>query len=216
VTRRGRLLATAGAASVAAITGAVTVIGYTDSVSDQFGSLRPVVVATTTIERGGPLTSQIVQRSMEVRRIPSRFVPAGTLTDRSGAIGLEAAVDLPSGTYISSVLLRPPGSVGRRPRPAARPGLHPVEVTVQGAGAIPPGGGRFDVLVTPLDDRGETRRTRVVSRSATIVTRFPVDRSGPGAITARVTLAVPRKQAIRLIDAEARGERLTLLAVGDQ
>ena len=216
MTRRGRLLATAGAASVAAITGAVTVIGYTDSVSDQFGSLRPVVVATTTIERGGALTSQIVQRSMEVRRIPSRFVPAGTLTDRSGAIGLEAAVDLPSGTYISSVLLRPPGSVGRRPLPVARPGLHPVEVTVQGAGTIPPGGGRFDVLVTPLDDRGETRRTRVVSRSATIVTRFPVDRSGPGAITARVTLAVPRKQAIRLIDAEARGERLTLLAVGDQ
>ena len=44
--RRKRLLVTAGAASIAAMTGAITVAGYTDSVSGRFGSLRPVVVTT--------------------------------------------------------------------------------------------------------------------------------------------------------------------------
>lgn len=213
MTRRGRLLATAGAASAAAVTGAVTLVGYTDSVSGRFGSLRPVVVTTAPIERGEPLTRTVMAESSEVRRIPSRFVPAGTLNDPSAAFGLLSAVDLPRGSYISVGVLRPPG---RRTRSGPRPlsGLHPVEVTVHGAGAIPPGGGRFDVLVTPLDGRGRTGRTRVVSRSAAMIGRSPVDSSTPDQTSTRVTLAVDRNQAIRLIDAEARGERLTLLAAG--
>lgn len=205
------MIATAGAASIAAITGAVTVVGYTDSVSGRFGSLRPVVVTTSAIERGRALTSQVAQRSLQVRRIPSRFVPAGTLTDPSGALGLVSSVDLPPGTYLSAGILRPPGKQTPRARPYA--GLHPVEVTVQGAGAISPEGGRFDVLVTPLSDRGPGG-TRVVTRSAVVVGTSPMDESGSGSPSARVTLAVRRADAIRLIDAEARGERLTLLAVG--
>lgn len=215
MTRRGRLIATAGAASVAALTGAIAVVGYTESVDGRFGPLRPVVVTTAPIEAGRTLSSGAVRRSMQIRRIPSRFVPVGALTDRSGAVGLEAVTDLPPGAYIAYGLLRPPVATSRRDRSrsGAPPGLHPVEVTIQGAGAIARNGGRFDVLVTPLDGRGGAIRTRVVSRSATILARTQADPSRSGATTARVTLAVPRRQAIRLIDAEARGERMTLLAV---
>lgn len=202
---------TAGAASLAAITGAVTIFGYTDSVSGRFGSLRPVVVTTAAIERGRALTSRMLARSVQVRRIPSRFVPAGTLSDPSGAAGLSPSVDLPPGTYLSAGFLRPPGKRESRIR-RSRSGLNPVEVTVQGAGAIPPQGGLFDVLLTPLDGRGRPRRTRVVSRSASVVGTIPND--DPASTSARVTLAVDRGDAMRLIDAEARGERLTLLAAG--
>lgn len=211
--RRRRLLATAGAAAVAALTGTVMVTGYTQSVTDRFGSLRPVVVTTEPIKEGERLGPEILRASTEVRRIPSRFVPSGALSFPSGAIGLEAAIGLPPGAYLASAMLRPPG----RPEPGSRvrstAGLHPVEVTVQGAGAIPARGGRFDVLVTPLGD-GRVGRTRVVSRSAAIVSRSPGDPSETGTTSARVTLAVSRSQAISLIDAEARGERLTLLPTG--
>jgi hypothetical protein len=213
VNRRRRLLATAGAAVVAAVTGVVMVSGYAESVTDRFGPLRSVVVTTRPIESGRTLTLEILRDSTEVRRIPARFVPAGALTLPTGAIGLEAAVGLPPGAYLASGMLRTPGRMEGRPGSRSIAGLHPVEVTVQGAGAIPPGGGRFDVLVTPLSGAG-TRRTRVVSRSAAIVSRSPGDPSETGTTSARVTLAVSRSQAIRLIDAEARGERLTLLATG--
>lgn len=215
--RRRRLLLTAGAASVAAITGAITVAGYTDSLAGRFGPLRPVVVATAPIEAGRVITRATVGRSMETRRIPSRFVPAGALSVRDGAIGLESVIDLPPGAYITSGLLRPPSEADRRhrERSTASSGLHQVEVTIQGAGAITPGSDRFEVLVTPLGDRGGPGRTRVVSRSAMIVSRTAIDTSGADTTSARVTLAVPRRQAIRLIDAEAGGERMTLLAAGN-
>lgn len=206
-------MTTAGAASVAAVTGVVTVGGYADSVTGRYGPLRPVVVTTSVIEGDRTLTPRVIKRSTQLRRIPSRFVPAGTLADSSGAIGLESVADLPPGSYLASGLLRPPD---RPVRPASRAvsrGLRPVEVTVHGAGAIPPQGGRFEVLVTPLDDRSGTGRTRVVTRSAAMIGRASPASPEAGSTSTTVTLAVPRRHAIRLIDAEARGERLTLLAV---
>ena len=208
--RRKRLLVTAGAASIAAMTGAITVAGYTDSVSGRFGSLRPVVVTTASIEGGRKITPREVAGSMQIRRIPSRFAPAGVLTDPSGAIGLQAVTDVPAGAYLSSHLIAPPGRTGATGRSRPMRGLHRVEVTVEGAGAIVPQVRRFDVLLTPLDDRGGFGPTRVAARSAVVIARAPVEQADPS--SARVTLGVSRRQAVDLIDAEARGARLTLLA----
>jgi hypothetical protein len=212
VSRRNRLMLTAGAACVAAITGVITAVGYTDSVSGQFGAMRPAVVTTAPIDGGQVFTAGTVRQSTEVRRIPTRFLPIGTLSERAGAIGLEPVVDLPPGSYLASGFLRLPGREKGRSGRAVMAGLHPVEVTVQGAGAIPPGGGRFDVLLTPVGIPGRKGRTRLVARSAPIVTRAVPDTPTSGGGPVKVTLAVPRSEAVRLIDAEARGERLTLLA----
>ena len=213
MSRRSRLVLTVGAACAAAVTGVISAVGYTDSVSGRFGAMRPAVVTTAPIDGGEAFTAGTVRRSTEVRRIPTRFLPIGTLSERSGAIGLEPVIDLPPGSYLASGFLRPPGrKKGRSGRPVMA-GLHPVEVTVQGAGAIPPGAGRFDVLLTPVSLPGRKGRTRIVARSARIVARTASDASPTGGGPVKVTLAVPRSEAVRLIDAEARGERLTLLAV---
>lgn len=213
VRRRRRLLVMAGAAMLAALVAALSVTGYTDAVDERFGPLRPVLVTTAPIEAGRELTPKVIRASTQIRRIPSRFVPAGTLTGTASAIGLQAVAGVPPGAYLASGMLRAPGSA--RNRSGGRPfaGLHPVEVTVQGAGAIESGRGRFEVLVTPIGGRGGTGRTRVISRSAAILSRGPVGESEAGSTSASVTLAVSRREAIRLIDAEAGGERLTLLPV---
>jgi Flp pilus assembly protein CpaB len=197
------------AAIVAGGLGIALVRGYSASVSESYGRMRPVLVATTAVRAEELFTLRLAERALEVRQVPVRFAPAGVLGRVSDAIGLETAVAVPAGSYVSAASLELPGRERGR-APGIGSGRVPVELSVSGAEAVPGPGVRVDVLVTREAEVGNAGRTDVV------VTRAPLLAiSGPDAAAApgltRVVLAVPRDKAIELVDAEAFARRITIL-----
>ncbi len=184
--------------------------GYSSSVAESYGELRPVVVLTRSLPAGQRISPKVATGSLEVRRVPVRFAPAGALGGPGQAVGLETVAGLPAGSYLTDTGLRAPGS-DRPKRPPVARGRHPVELSVAGAGAVN-GGGRVDVLVTSEGERGEGR-TRVAARRVPLIEIGPSGQSEAGPGLTRVTLALTRRQAIRLIDAESFARRITVLPV---
>ncbi len=210
MSRNRRALVTAALAVIAGLAG-VTVAGdYSDSASKRFGPLRPVVVTTEAVPSGTVLDQKRAARSLEVRRIPARFAPAGYFPVDSQVIGLLAKVDLAPGSYLTSALVGPP-PVGRRPAGPARTGQVPVEVSVHGIGALPGRGRRVDVLVSAPDPTRSGADTKVVARAAVLLDLSPAAEVGSEPGTGRVTLGIGRRQVIGLVDAEAAGRRITLI-----
>lgn len=123
------LLAMLAAALAAAIAN-----GYGSSVARGYGPLRPVVVLAQNLEAGEPIGPSEIA-ALAVRRIPSRFVPPGTLAAPEEALGLAPVAAMPAGSYMLAAQLRPP-----RPRGPGGAGLgggrRPVEVSVSGAEAL--------------------------------------------------------------------------------
>jgi Flp pilus assembly protein CpaB len=182
--------------------------GYSSSVAESYGDLRPVVVLTRTLAPGRVITPRLARTTFEVRQVPLRFVPAAALDEPAQAVGMEAAAPLPAGSYLTGPGLRVPGD-HRPKRPPVGSGRHAVEISVAGAGALT-GSGRVDVLVTTDDDRGGGR-TLVAARRVPLVAvgRSGQSEAGPG--LTEVTLGLTRSQAIRLVDAETFARRITVL-----
>ena len=210
MSRNRRALVTAALAVVAGLAGVAVAGNYSDSASKRFGPLRPVVVMTEQLPSGTVLDPDRVRRSVGVRRIPVRFAPAGSFVARSEVIGLRARIDLTPGSYLTAPMVGPPESgSGRRAGPPE--GVVPVEVSVHGAGALPGRGRRVDVLVSVPDSTGGDPDTSVAARSALLLELAPVAEVGAEPGTGRVTLGLGRRAAIRLVDAEAAGRRITLI-----
>ncbi len=198
------LLAAAGAGLLA-----VTLVGgYSSSVAQSYGEMRPVVVLTRGLAPGQVISPRVAAASFEIRQVPLRFLPAAVLADPAQAIGLEAVAPLPAGSYLSGPGLRPPGS-DKPKAPAAGRGRHAVELSVSGAGALT-GAGRVDVLVTTDNDRGGGE-TVVAARRVPLISigRSGQSETGPG--LTEVTLGLTRSQAIRLVDAQTFARRITVL-----
>jgi len=217
MSRRSRAVAFAGLALLAAIAAAAIAHGYGASVTRGYGPLRPVVVLTRELRPGGPLGPAEVADALEVRRVPHRFVPPGALASPAGAIGLEPVALLPAGSYLLASQLRPP-----RPRRAVAlaPGdRRPVQIAVGGAEALlatgaPSAGTRVDVVVTTEPSGAGPGRTYVAAVGVPLLALGPgADGSGPGG-TSAATLALTRRQALRLIAAESFARKLTLLPEG--
>jgi hypothetical protein len=189
--------------------------GYSDTVSRQFGPLEPVLVTIGPLEAGTVLDPRRAERSMERRRIPARFAPAGPLGFPSEAVGLETRVDLPVGSYVTSAVLGPPAG-DRAGRGDAAAGVVPVEVSVHGVGALPGRGRRVDVLVSDGDGIGSAAGTRVAARSAILLDLSVDQEAGAQPGTGRVTLGLDRRGAVRLVDADAAGRRITVIPVPDR
>lgn len=198
------LVAAAGAALLAV----ALVGGYSTSVQESYGSLRPVVVLTRSLGPGQVISPKVAAASLETRQVPTRFAPFATLRDASPAIGMEVAAPLPAGSYLTTSALRVPGS-GKRPRDMAGPGRHAVEISVAGGGALS-SSGKVDVLVTS-DDRAGGGSTRIVARGVPLIAvgRSGQSDAGPGLTS--VTMGLTRRQAIRLINAESFARRITVL-----
>ncbi len=196
-------------ASVAAGLLAVNLVGgYSSSVAETYGALRPVVVLTRGLVPGQAISPEVIASSVEVRQVPTRFVPTAAIGDPSFALGLEVLAPLPSGSYLTETALRPPRR--QRPgRPRAGRGRHAVELSVAGAGAIT-GRGRVDVLVTTDDDRGGGR-TVIAARKVPLLAVGAGGQSEFGPGLTEVTLGLTRKQAIRLVDAQSFARRITVL-----
>jgi Flp pilus assembly protein CpaB len=215
VSRRTRAIAFLGLALVAAVAAAGIADSYGSRVASGYGPLRQVVVATKGLEAERVLGPVDISGGLEMRRIPVRFVPAGALRDPREALGLAPAVGLEPGSYLVASQLR-----ARQPRSESSgplgPSRHPVEIAVSGAEALLAAGSdgagtKVDVVVTTEPSGSGPGRTYVAVAGVPLLALGPgADGPGPGG-TAAATLALTKRQALRLIAAESFARKLTLL-----
>jgi len=217
MSRRARAIAFGLAALVAAVIAGTIADGYGDSVSRGYGALRPVVVAAARLPGGQPLDPTAAETALEVRQVPTRFVPIGALRDPAEALGLAPAAAIPSGAYLLAAQLRPPHSDTPGPRLAG--GRRPVQIAVSGAealaiGGVDPVGSRVDVVVTTEPTGGGAGHTYVAAAGVPLLGLG----AGPEAEaegTAAATLGLTRPQALRLIAAESFARQVTVMPRGE-
>lgn len=218
MSRRARAFAFLLLALLAAALAAGIADGYGSSVAAGYGPLRPVVVLARGLPAGEPLDPERVSSALEVRRVPARFVPPGTLAAPEEAVGLVPVAAAPQGSYLLADQLRPPrrqGSGGA----ALGGGRRPVEISVSGAEALlatgpAPRGAKVDVVVTTEPGGAGPGRTYVAATGVPLLALGPgADGPGPGG-TSAATLGLTRPQALRLIAAESFARKLTLLPDG--
>jgi Flp pilus assembly protein CpaB len=171
-----------------------------------YGPLREVLVAVRPLPAHRELRLDAAERLLTVRRVPDAFVPPGVLTNAAQAVGRSPAAPIPAGSYVLAAQLasrhRPPRGRGR-----LRPGESPVEISVEGAGALAERTGeRVDVVVTGGGVR--PGRTYVAATGVRLLEL----RAGAGAGEAwTATLALTRPQALTLIRVESLGGSIRLL-----
>src|SRR5204862_527332 len=97
---------------------------------------------------------------LELRRLPSRFLPPDALHSTVDALGLRAAVAIPRGAYVTASALATPNGSDDAGAATLAPGERALEVTVSNTSAEELGGpgARVDVLVTTGRD-GSAGRT---------------------------------------------------------
>jgi Flp pilus assembly protein CpaB len=217
VSRRARSLAFLLAALLAAAAAAAIADSYGSRVARGYGKLRSVVVAGIALKPGRAIDPALASDSLEVRRVPVRFLPPGALIAPAEAVGLEPTARIPAGSYLLASQLRPlraapPGTMLGR-------GRRPVQIAVSGAGALldlgaPGPGARVDVVVTTEPSGAGASRTYVAAAGVPLLALAPgVEGAEPGG-TAEATLGLKRSQALRLIAAESFARRVTILPGG--
>jgi Flp pilus assembly protein CpaB len=220
VSHRTRAASFAAAAAVCGGLAASAAGGPAGGLSAQLGELRPVVVAERPLPPGRRLSRSTVRRALELRRVPERFLPSDALSDPAQAVGRSPAVAIPAGSYLVGSQLATPRAE-REPAPRLQPGRRPVEIAVEGAAALAEqtDGQRVDVIVTSEPGPGGgAGRTYVAVRSVGLLDLRPAGGEAgsddlltdPASEAWIATLALTRRQALRLIQAEsfARSVRL--------
>lgn len=215
MSRRGRAAVFLGLALASAAAAAAIADGYGASAARGYGPLRPVVVLDAGLATGRRIGPREVGSAMTVRRVPERFAPSGALASPAEALGLVTHATLPAGSYLLAAQLGP----ARRQGPAGRPlplGRRPVEIAVSGAGALLAAGvaGRaeVDVIVTSEPTGAGSGRTYVAAAAVPLLALRPGPEGSTGPASA--TLALTRRQALRLIAAESFARRVTILPEG--
>jgi len=184
--------------------------GYSTSVVDSYGTMRPVIVVTRAIAAGKAVTPKLASSAFEIRQVPARFTPAGTVPDRSDAIGYETAGPLFVGSYLTANLLKTPHA-DRKRSTGPGPGRHAVEIAVSGAGALSGAAGTVDVLVTTEPRTTGSGRTYLAARGVPLIAISAPGESDAGPGLTQVTLALTRAQAIELVEAESFARKVTVL-----
>lgn len=211
MSRRRRALLLTVLAVVAAILAMTLVKGYSSSVIDSYGAMRPVVIVTSAIGPGKEISPRIAASKFEVRRVPVRFTPAGAVSDGEDAVGLETVGPLYVGSYLTANLLRSPEEE-KQDKPDPGRGRHAVEIAVSGAGALVATSGRVDVLVTTQPRAGGgSGHTYMAARRVPLISIGRAGASEVGVGLTQVTLGLTRRQAIELVDAESFARRVTIL-----
>ena len=194
-----------------------------EEVESRTGAPLPVVVARVDIPEGTRFGRRRIAGSLTVREVPARYAPRDGIGSPEHATGLEAAVPVPAGAYLTAPMLRDP----RAPAPAvapARRGQRLVEVAVSGGRELVAGGvpTRVDVLVTS-EGRTGRGRTFVALEDVELVSARPAgaddgaDADGTPADTV-ATLRVGARAAVFLTAAQnfAREVRLLARPAGDR
>jgi Flp pilus assembly protein CpaB len=209
--RRGRAVAFLLAATFAAAGAAAIADGYGRSIARGYGELRPVVVAGSRLLAGTPIGADA---DLELRRVPLRFVPPGTLGRPVAALGMAPVAAIPPGGYLLASQLRPPHAADASP--VLGGGRRPVEIAVSGADALLVGGGdpvgsTVDVVVTTEPPASGPGRTYVATTGAPLLALGPGAEGAGAGGTARVTLGLTRRQALKLIAAQSFARAITVL-----
>jgi Flp pilus assembly protein CpaB len=218
VSRRARAATFLALAGIAAALAAAVANSYGSRVARGYGPLRPVVVAVRGLRGGRALQPDDVAGALAERRVPVRFVPSGALRAAPEAVGLAPATDLPVGSYLVAEQLHPP-SHGGQATSLLGPQRRPVEIAVSGAEAllstgVQGGKAKVDVVVTTEASAASRGRTYVAVAKVPLLALGPgSDGPGPGG-TSAATLALTKRQALRLIAAESFARKLTLLPEG--
>jgi Flp pilus assembly protein CpaB len=225
VSRRARATAFGAAALVCAAAAAAVTSGYRSDVAAQLGPLRGVLISRRPLPPHRPLTPQVIRDSVEARRVPVRFIPAGAIGSPAVLLGRSPAATIPAGSYILAAQLRARGARRRSSQPDELPrNRQPVELAVSGAAALAaagrdPVGSRVDVIVT-TEPRGASGsgRTYVAASGVRLLAlrRSPGDAAGgadPLSPAAEwiATLALTRPQALKLIEAESYARAIRLI-----
>jgi pilus assembly protein CpaB len=217
MSRRARAAAFLAMAVGCAVLAAVIADGYGSSVASSFGPLRPVVVAARSLPTGRTIDPTVLSSSLEVRRIPARFVPPGALEVPEQALGQKPATSVPAGSYLLAAQLRPPKAGHAVAGPRLAPGRSPVEISVSGAEALlvaggSPEGTRVDVVVAAEPRGPGPGRTYVAAAGVRLLALHEHGPSGPGPSAGWfATLSVTRREALRLIQAESFARQVRLL-----
>jgi Flp pilus assembly protein CpaB len=219
---RGRAVGFASAAAVCAGLAAAATQAPSGDLAAQGGELRDVLVAARPLQERQPIRPRELEGSIDIRRIPERFVPPDALSSPDQAVGRRPAVTIAGGSYLlASEFAVSAHRAGRRPR-TADPGHRPVEITVSGAGPLAAAGAsspRVDVVVTTEPGPGGgSGRTYVAARGIELLDLSPSDDAsggdvvtGPTGDTYVGTLALTRHQALRLIQAESFARAIRLI-----
>lgn len=215
MSRRRRAIAFLGASVLCALLAAVLAGRYRSAAESRYGELRQVVVATAELAAGEVIGPKQAGARLARRRVPAGFVPPGTLRDPAEAIGQEPAATIVAGSYVIASQLAVP--LPEAPRvPGAGAGRSPVQVGVIGAAALAaaggaPDGARVDVVIAQRSGLGNRARTYVAAEGVRLLELRRPGMAGEGW---SATLAVNRRQALELIEAEAAARQIRLLPRG--
>lgn len=215
--RRRRGVALALVATACGVLAAATVHDKVEEVQSRTGAPVPVVVAAREIAAGARLDHRRVARALTVRQVPARYAPRDGLSSRAQITGLEAAVQVPAGAYVTAPMLRDPRADAAPAAPVRR-GERLVEVPVSGGREFAEAGvpARVDVVVT-TEGRTGRGRTFVALEDVELVSARPagsIDAAGAGAIPADTlaTLRVSARAAVFLTNAQNFAREVRLLA----
>ena len=202
---------------------AASVHDRVEEVESRTGAPVPVVVAAGEIAEGTKLGPGRVRSALTVREVPARYAPRDSLSAARQAVGLETAVHVQRGAYVTGPMLRDP-RVQAAPPASIRRGQRLVEVAVTGGRELAAGGvpARVDVLVT-TEGRSGGGRTFVALEDVEVVFARPArvadgaDADGTPADTV-ATLRVDARAAVFLTAAQnfARELRLLTRPAGDR
>jgi Flp pilus assembly protein CpaB len=222
VSRRGRAIGFASAAAVCAGLAAGAGGGAAGDLTAQYGELRDVVAATEPLPAGQALGRTAVAETLEVRRVPERFLPPDVLTSPAQALGRRPVTTISAGGYLVASQFRSPDERASRAEPPLGGNRTPVEIAVQGAGPLAGSRRRrVDVVVTTeAGPAGGPGRTFVAAEAVVLLDlRAAAGEATDGALPGSsaepwiATLALTRPQALRLIHAESFARDLRLIEV---
>ena len=188
------------------------------AIARQLGPAVPVVAARVELPAG----TRIGASHLTVRRVPSRYAPAGAVGSIEELVGARIAAGVAAGGYLTAAQLGE-GAGAAPPGPRIRVGERIAEVVAAGSGdAIHPGA-RVDVLVTREPYRGAPGQTVLALQDVEAVAVSAAGAAGganadAGAARLRASLRVTLRQAVYLAAAQSFARELRLLprAPGDR
>jgi len=219
MSRRRRALLLGGLALVLGGLAAFNVAGREAALERRVGGVVDVVVAREPIAAGERLTA----RALAIRRVPSRFAPAGTTGSPQAFLDRRAAVDIPAETDLTAGLIvrDDAGPAG----PDVRRGERVAEIVALGSPELVIPGSRVDVLVTPEPPGGGSGEAvlaledvEVIAASAVAALDAAAGKGAAPGPRVAASLRVTLRQAVYLAAAQdfARELRLLPRASGDR
>lgn len=218
MTRRRRAAVLIGLALVLGALAASDVSGREAALRREVGSPVPVLVARTALRPGARLDPG----ALAVRRVPSRYAPAGAYRSPDEVAGLRAAVAIPAGADLEPALVDDGRDVPAGP--VLRPGERVAQVVATGSPRAISAGTRVDVLVTREASGGAGGSTTLALEDVEVLgaaaARADGGARGDGADLPRVSveLRVSLRQAVFLAAAQSFARELRVLprAPGDR